>query len=70
VSELKDSGATGYLCASKLAPLSDPRSVLRCPLDGSVYDKAVAAGQICETCHLTRLGQDAIGLTNFIEEAE
>lgn len=62
--ELKE--INGYLCTSKLTPLADSRQVVKCPLDGSVYDKT-QSGQLCDTCQLCLLGQDAMGLTNLIE---
>lgn len=62
--ELKE--INGYLCTAKLTPLADSRQVVRCPLDGSAFDKA-QSGQVCDTCQLCKLGQDAIGLTNVVE---
>jgi len=58
----------GYLCNGSLTPLEDNRSVntVRCPLDNSIYHKSWS-GKVCETCQLCLLGQDAIGLTNYIE---
>lgn len=63
---------TGYLCTATLTPLIDARSVSvsKCPLDGSVYEKATNAGRLCDTCQLCQIGADAIGLTNVIELIE
>lgn len=58
-------GITGYLCTGSLTPLKDNRSVttVKCPLTGSVYEKAQYTGTICETCNLVELGPDCMGLT-------
>jgi hypothetical protein len=60
-----------YLCAGALAPLEDNRSVatVKCVLDGSVFAKAGYAGTVCETCQLTRLGDDAMGYSILVEGA-
>lgn len=71
--ELAAAGITGYICAGTLSPLQDSRTVavVRCPLDGSVYQKGPdSLGKVCETCQLCRLGEDAVGLTNLIEHAD
>mmetsp|Transcript_18365 Transcript_18365/g.22899 ORF Transcript_18365/g.22899 Transcript_18365/m.22899 type:complete len:170 (+) Transcript_18365:3349-3858(+) len=54
----------GYLCAGSLTHLEDNRSVaaVKCPLDGSVFSRAGFDGQICKTCMICTLGQDAMGL--------
>lgn len=67
--ELRDTGANGYLCAGSLAPLADARSVatVRCPLDGTVFERAGFSGKVCETCQLCRLGEEALGLNNMVE---
>jgi hypothetical protein len=66
--ELKE--INGYLDAGSLEPLEDNRSVntVRCPLDGSIYSKQFA-GEVCMTCALCKLGEDAVGL-NILLEAE
>jgi glycine cleavage system H lipoate-binding protein len=39
----------GYLDAGELKPLEDNRavSVVKCPLDGTIYNKATSSGKIC-----------------------
>lgn len=62
-------GINGYLCTGSLTPLEDSKSsaTLRCPLDGTIYQKSTYSGKVCETCQLCQLGVDAIGLTNIME---
>mmetsp|Transcript_21578 Transcript_21578/g.15783 ORF Transcript_21578/g.15783 Transcript_21578/m.15783 type:complete len:130 (+) Transcript_21578:3055-3444(+) len=45
------SEVNGYLCLGSLLPLEDNRaqSIVKCPLDASVYSKKFS-GKICETC--------------------
>ena len=60
-----------YLCAGALAPLEDNRSVstVKCPLDGSVFAKSGYSGQVCETCQLTKLGEDTMGYSILVQGA-
>ena len=40
----------GYLCTASLAPLTDARQTVRCPLDGSVFAKNIETlGRVCDT---------------------
>ena len=59
----------GYLCAGTLTHLEDNRSVatVKCPLDGSIYSRSAFAGQLCKTCEICTLGQDAMGLSIKLE---
>ena len=59
----------GYLCAGSLTHLEDNRSVatVKCPLDGSIYQRSAYAGQVCKTCDLCKLGEDSIGLQIQLE---
>lgn len=69
--ELKE--ITGYIDAETLSPLKDSRSVavVKCPLDGSVYQRGSGAeGRLCETCMLCKIGEESVGLTNLIEHNE
>lgn len=67
--DLKDSGINGYIDTATLVPLVDSRSVaiLRCPLDGTVYQKSSSVGRLCDTCMLCKLGEDAVGLQNIVD---
>lgn len=62
-------GVTGVLCAGSLTLLEDNRSVatLKCPLDGSVYNKSQYLGEVCSTCQLCKLGEDVLGLNILLE---
>ncbi len=53
--------AEGYLCATTLAPLKNPADCVRCPYDKSTHEKT-AAGKLCPTCELCKLGEETIGL--------
>ena len=53
--------AEGYLCASNLAPLKNPSDCVRCPYDKTTHEKA-AAGKVCPTCEMCKVGEDTIGL--------
>ena len=57
-------GVTDFLCAASLTILEDNRSVatVKCPLDGSTYNKSQGLGEVCKTCQLCQLGQDVLGL--------
>lgn len=67
--ELKE--INGYLCMGSLTPLEDSKSqnTVKCPLDGTIYHKSFAK-TTCQTCLLTTLGVDALGLNNLIEEKQ
>ena len=43
------SGVTGFLDAGSLTILEDTRSVatVKCPLDGSIYNKSQYLGEVC-----------------------
>jgi hypothetical protein len=57
----------GYLCTASLAPLTDARQTVRCPLDGSVFAKNIETlGRVCDTCGLCKLGEATTGLTNLV----
>ena len=62
----------GYLCLGTLDRLQDNRSTatLRCPLCGSIHDKAKFNNQLCQTCQLCRLGKDSLGLNIVIDSDE
>jgi len=62
---------TGYFCAGDLVPLEDNRAiaVVKCPLDGSVFNKAKYNGKVCPVCGLCHLGEDVMGLNLMVEEA-
>ncbi len=63
---------SSYLCSGALAPLEDARSVatVKCALDGSVCGRGGFAGQVCETCQLCRLGEDALGVSMLVQGGE
>ena len=54
---------TGYLCSGSLKPMEDNRvtSTVKCPLCGSVFSKEYE-GKVCNTCELTTLGEEVMGL--------
>lgn len=58
----------GYLDIGSLAPLEDNRAVstVKCLLDGSIYSKQFS-GQVCQTCMLSQLGEEAMGLKIVLE---
>jgi len=53
--------AEGYLCASTLIPLKNPANCIRCPYDGSAYERE-EAGKVCSICEICKIGEEAIGL--------
>jgi len=53
--------AEGYLDCSDLIPLKNPADCIRCPFDKSTHEKS-AAGKLCPTCELCKLGEETIGL--------
>jgi hypothetical protein len=59
----------GFLCSGDLSMLEDNRGVntVKCPLDGAIHKKSFA-GQLCQTCKLCTLGEEALGLTISLAE--
>lgn len=53
--------AEGYLRASTLTPLKNPANSIRCPYDGSTYERE-DAGKLCSVCEMCKIGEEAIGL--------
>ncbi len=53
--------AESYLCAWTLKPLESPSGCIRCPYDGTTYERSFE-GKICSTCELCRVGAETIGL--------
>ena len=60
---------TSYLCCGSLSQLTDNRSVatVKCPLCGSVHSKSEYSGKVCQTCDLSMLGVEALGLNVMLE---
>lgn len=55
------SEAEGYLCASTLVPLKNPADYIKCPYDGSSYERE-EAGRTCAVCEMCKIGEETVGL--------
>lgn len=53
--------AEGYLCESTLVPLKNPSDCVRCPYDGSTYEKN-EVGNLCSICEICKIGAETVGL--------
>jgi len=62
---------SGYLCLGSLTPLDDSRAqnTIKCPLCSSIFSKEFH-GKICNTCNLTTLGEEVMGLNIMVEMDE
>jgi len=65
---VKGLSQSGYLDAGSLCRNEDdrPNATVKCPLTGAVYAKA-NEGKRCETCQLTTLGKDTMGLNVMLD---
>jgi len=60
-----DSNLTVLLCAKSLTPIRNENDAVRCPYCAAAYSSDMK-GQLCVVCHLSRVGEQTLGLVSFL----